>query len=510
MHATRPPCTQQELDAFATLQASLEPMFQRLFTDPLAPRTVVVVPSLSLDERELRKVVGVHHYEERMLCMLMLLRLPRTELVYVTSTPIDPTIIDYYLHLLAGIPFSHARARLHLFDCQDTSLTALTQKILARPRMIERIQGVIKDPASAHLSVFNVTPLERTLAVRLGVPLYGTDPAYERVGTKSGSREVFREAGVQMAPGFEDLGDMDDAAEALTALKRAHPALRRAVVKLEKGFSGEGNAIFAFEGAPQGPALRGWVADQLPSRLRFEAADESWESYSGKYAETGGIVEAWIEGEDKRSPSVQGRVWPNGRAQVISTHDQILGGPSGQIFLGASFPAREPYRMDIHGAGVRIGEVCAAKGALGRFGVDFVSVPQGEGGFDHYAIEINVRKGGTTHPFLMLQYLTDGAYDPGTGLFKTPAGEPRYYYASDNHQSATYKGLLAQDLIDIIVCHGLHFHGATQTGVVFHLIGALSQFGKLGLVAIGTSPQHARGLFREAVEVLDLESRASF
>jgi hypothetical protein len=35
---------------------------------------VVIVPSLSMDPRELRRSPGVYHYEERMLVNLMLLR----------------------------------------------------------------------------------------------------------------------------------------------------------------------------------------------------------------------------------------------------------------------------------------------------------------------------------------------------------------------------------------------------------------------------------------------------
>ena len=37
-----------------------------------------------------------------------------------------------------------------------------------------------------------------------------------------------------------------------------------------------------------------------------------------------------------------------------------------------------------------------------------------------YAIELNLRKGGTTHPYLTLQFLTDGVYDAQRALFLTP------------------------------------------------------------------------------------------
>jgi hypothetical protein len=144
---------------------------------------------------------------------------------------------------------------------------------------------------------------------------------------------------------------------------------------------------------------------------------------------------------------------------------------------------------------------------IGRFGVDFISVPQGNGSWKHYAIEINLRKGGTTHPFLMLQFLIDGFYDEDTGRYYTPSLKERFYYASDNLKQESYKGLLPDDLIDIAVYHDLHFNGATQQGVVFHLIGALSEHGKLGVLCIGDSPAKAHELYNHTVEILDAETK---
>ncbi len=151
-------------------------------------------------------------------------------------------------------------------------------------------------------------------------------------------------------------------------------------------------------------------------------------------------------------------------------------------------------------------EVLIQRGVLGRFGIDFISVKHGER-WEHAAIEINLRKGGTTHPYLTLQFLTDGDYEPQSGLYCTPMDQPCYYFASDNLQSAAYKGLTPEDLIDIVVDHDLHFDGATQQGVVFHLIGALSEFGKLGTVCIGDSYTSAEKFYRDTVAVLDRETR---
>jgi pheganomycin biosynthesis PGM1-like protein len=500
------PGSAEERSRFAELQRRLAPLFRRVFPDRYAEQTVVVVPSMSLDPDELAKLEGAAHYEERLLCMLMLLRMPRSRLVYVTSEPIGPAIIDYYLNLLPGVPASHARRRLTLVSCGDSSRRPLTAKLLARPYLVDRIRAAIRDPAAAHLSCFNGTPLERTLAVRLGIPLYACDPELCHLGTKSGSREVFRRAGVPLARGFENLRDPVDIVAALAALKRDDPNLRRAVVKLNDGFSGEGNAVFEYDGCPAGPPLSAWVRNELPTRLRFEANGESWDRYAQRFAEMGGVAEAFLEGAEVRSPSAQCRVDPLGRPGMISTHDQLLGGPSGQVYWGCSFPADGAYRADVQRAGLRVADVLAQEGVLGRFGIDFVSVRRADR-WETTAIEINLRKGGTTHPFLMLQFLTDGTCDAETGLYHTAAGRPCHYRASDNLGDASYRGLSPDDLVEIAVNNGVHFDAATQSGVMFHLIGALPRYGKLGAVAIGESRSAAEHYFARTLAVLDRETK---
>jgi hypothetical protein len=59
------------------------------------------------------------------------------------------------------------------------------------------------------------------------------------------------------------------------------------------------------------------------------------------------------------------------------------------------------------------------------------------------------------------------------------------------------------DLVDLMVEEDLHFDEATQRGVVFHLIGAMSQYGKLGLVCIGETLEDAHLLERRTLAALD-------
>ena len=143
---------------------------------------------------------------------------------------------------------------------------------------------------------------------------------------------------------------------------------------------------------------------------------------------------------------------------------------------------------------------------LGRFAVDFVVVRERHDAWTPYAIEINLRKGGTTHPFLTLQFLTDGAYDPDTALFIAPNGREKHLVATDHLEDDLLRGLTIDDLFDIAVRHRLHFDQARQTGVVFHMMGALAELGSVGLTAVGDSRDQADAAFRRAERVLHEEA----
>jgi hypothetical protein len=503
----------ERVEQFQQLQAQLRQRWQSIEQLDHGDYDILVIPSLSLDQRELQKVTGVHYYEERLLFSLIRLRNPRTRLIYITSQPIHPSVIDYYLQLLPGIPFSHARDRLLLLCTYDSSLKPLTQKILERPRLMARLRHAIR-PDRAYMTCFNSTSLERDLAVQLGIPLLAVDPDLLYWGTKSGSRQIFAESDIPHPDGSELVWNAEDLATVATELWERHPHLKRMVIKLNEGFSGGGNALLDLRpqvapGTVSSAARTAAIYDRF-EHLSFQCDSETWGNFSSRLPELGAIVEAFVEGQEKRSPSVQGRITPTGEVEILSTHDQILGGPDGQVFLGCRFPADDAYRLRLQDYGLEVGKCLAAKGALERFSLDFIAThrpghPEQE--WDVQAIEINLRKGGTTHPFMTLKLLTHGHYDYSTGLYYNQHGDPKYYVATDNLHQEHYKGLIPSDLMDIIAQHGLHFNSTTETGTVFHLIGCLSEFGKLGLTSIGNSPQEAEAIYNQVKQALDEETQ---
>lgn len=499
----------QIVPRFEALQKKLVRLWRSIESMNQDEQTIVVVPSISIADSGKSGTV-LQAYEERFLFLLLLLRQSRARLVYVTSQPIQPSIIDYYLDLLPGVIPSHARARLFLVATHDATSRPLSEKLLERPRLIERIRGLILDRDRAHLVPFNTTELERTLAVHLGIPMYGADPKFFPLGGKSGCRRLFVEAGVVHPLGCEGLESLEDVAAAIGRMRAERPDLRQVLVKLNDGVSGEGNAAVDLDALP--PVGSTDEAAAIAARLRdmrFEGPSVRFETYVAKLAAGGGIVEERIQGEEFRSPSVQLRVTPTGKLEVLSTHDQVLGGKGGQSYLGCRFPADPSYAPEITREAVKVGEKLAALGVIGRFAIDFVAVRSPGQPWRSYAIELNLRKGGTTHPFLTLQFLTDGHYDPKTATFTAPSGKRKFFLASDHVESPLYRGLLPDDLFDIVVRRGLHFDQSRQTGIVFHMMSCLSESGRVGLTAVGDSAEDAERLYDAAVAVLDEEAAAA-
>jgi hypothetical protein len=225
-----------------------------------------------------------------------------------------------------------------------------------------------------------------------------------------------------------------------------------------------------------------------------------------KISDEGAIVEEFISGSEVRSPSVQMRVTPLGDVQVLSTHDQLLGGADGQSYQGALFPADPDYSRLITRDALKIGHRLAKEGVLGRFAIDFLVVRNAVGEWDSYAIEINLRKGGTTAPYLIMQFLTDGRYDADAGVFLTAANLPRYYVASDHVESEAFRAFTTTAIFDLVSSSGLHYNHAEETGIVLHMVSDVGELGRLGVTAIGRSLEEAQRIFDRLKAVLTEEA----
>jgi hypothetical protein len=490
-----------EVQDFDALQDRLVAIWPAIAAPTEAEKTMVAVPSVSMDvPPEIAPLLPA--YEERFLFLLLLLAQPRARVVYVTAQPVSPRIIDYYLALVPGdVDPLDVRDRLAMVSIGDPSPRPLTAKILERPLTIERIRRLMGDPSQAHIVPFATTDLEERLAVALGIPMYGASQKVLRHGTKSGSRRIFEAEEVAHPRGAADLASVDEVVSVIETLAASDSPPTEMVLKLNEGIGGFGNAIVNVDGAGNAEDIRRSVLSLKPiGEEMYNAA-----GFLKLFADKGGIVEERISGSDIRSPSVQLRISPGGEVELLSTHDQVLGGAEGQSYFGARFPADPAYARTIAVEALKVGRRLATEGVIGRFAVDFVVVATHEG-WKSYAIEINIRKGGTTHPFLTLQLLTNGSYDAEAGHFICSTGT-KHYVATDHLEGEGFSTLTSEDLLDLVDKEGLRWDPGSETGVVFHMISALPATGRIGLTAIGNSAEEADELNALADRILSEAAR---
>ena len=196
---------------------------------------------------------------------------------------------------------------------------------------------------------------------------------------------------------------------------------------------------------------------------------------------------------------MQLRIDAGGEVEVLSTHDQILGGPEGQVYIGCRFPAAPDYRPAIVAEARRVGEVLAGEGVLGSFGIDWLVTPAG----DVYLSEINLRMGGTTHPYWMARLAGGASYDPASGRAGRRRREPPLLHRHRQHQAGrSWWAGSRRTSSRLVDDAGLAFDPSTGTGVTLHLLGAVPGYGKLGATCIAGSPEAAGDLYVELVDQL--------
>ena len=470
---------------------------------PERPTVIVAVPSLTVDEEVLANSPGVDRYEERMLYLVSRLRDSSTRVVYITSQALDPPIVAYYGRLF-NVPTESLATRFRGIDCQDESSRPLTRKILVNPRVLRQVNDEVRHDELCYIESYYSTEMEHKLANTLDLPILASGADLQSLVSKSGARRMFRDLRIPCPTGFEDVDNEYELAAALCELKVSNPSLGRAAVKLNHGYSGLGNAIYDFERRELERNRVSDVLDRLPGALRLQDHSTTTDDFFGKMREQGCVVEELIEEEPVRSPSVQGFIDPYGSTTVISTHEQLLGGPCRMSFQGCAFPAHRQSRRHLEDAGDLIGARLASAGAVGWFSVDFIATRR-QDDVRHYALEIDLRKGGTTPHLQLLNELTEGSYSPGGSPYPyaTGAGEARSYVAYDHLTLPGLRGWSPGAVVDALSAQGLHYDRRSQIGALIPMMGAIERFGRLGLMCVERNETAARSLCHRALSVLE-------
>ncbi|MFE4968165.1 hypothetical protein [Streptomyces sp. NPDC056660] len=411
------------------------------------------------------------------------------------------------------------RARHALVELDDDGDRHLSEKVLDDVHLVRRMgRTVALARRAGHtvegLACFASSPRMAALAHALGTDLLEVDPRMLGWGYKSGSRQLFRAAGVSHLPGsYVADHDVASLAVRLAALVRIHGP-GQWVVKLDHGFgSGHGNAFVAVD--TDRPSA---VERELRASLRPMGMGVRRTHFLQWLAAVGAVVERRAGGEPGTvimHPSALAhlRREPDGLASVelLGVHDQLVG--TAGDYLGCCYPARREYRAEVERQALKLFAALAARGVSGHVGVDFMAVsPSGRAATSLFATEINMRQTGSTHPNRTVRAVLPLA--PGVpGRLVGRDGHDVYFRATDSVLSPSSRGMSAAPLIAALHrSPRLRLDRDAGRGVVPHLWPTLGRFGKMGVTAIGRSAAECERLVTEFTELLDtlgeLEARS--
>ncbi|HJP88448.1 MAG TPA: hypothetical protein VJ850_05375 [Candidatus Limnocylindrales bacterium] len=321
--------------AFAQLQQKLGPALAANRAGSTTPHVMIAMPSYSVSESLLSHYGNrIPSLEHRYLTAIAVAgRIETCDIVYISTVKPSPEVFDYYLSLLPDGVRDSTRARVGFVEVDDGTSRSVAAKLVEMPELIDAIRAHIGD-RPAFIEPWNVTEPEVNLALELGVPINGTAPELRPLAFKSAGRRLFREVGVPVPLGREDVRTTDDVVDAVRWIARDRPLLGGVVIKHDDSGAGDGNVVVDLRPMHHAEDADAWVRD---------AVDALPEWYRSDLLRQGGVIEERIAGSRFSSPSAQVDVRPGGEVVVLATHEQVLGGEGGQVYLGCTFPADPAY-----------------------------------------------------------------------------------------------------------------------------------------------------------------------
>lgn len=471
-------------------------------------RLLISVPSMSIPEAVLGDINGIELYEERMLYVMSYLQQEKTEVIFVSSQPINIAVLAYYAEQFATQRVT-AQSIVRRFHPIAVGIDEryLTTRLLRQKNAIDRIRKVVKKFENSVLMCFAVSYAEEQLARALGVPLYGARASL-RCGTKSFSRKVFEEANVPFAHGYSGLRTRQEVYHAIARLWVEYPHMNQIVIKADVGVSGASNArILLTNIQPHNGTLKNVTSCERYVRKALEnkklwplivkdLPDPNLDKFFHVFESCGGgVVEQWID-DVVASPSVQFDVLPDGLIDINSTYDQVL---SGVMYKGGKSPAHQLYARELISLASKIGPHVYKYGCLSKVSVDTVA-KKSRDGCTLYAVEINVRCGGTSHPTAMAYGTCGAQINRSDGSVRTPDGRRLFIESHDNLQDDAWIGCEPYAIIQAIKKHNLAFNG--ERGIIGHLFSTLKTYGKTGGTFMARSPEDATKLCQDYVQML--------
>lgn len=450
------------------------------------PRTIVSIQSVSLGGLTAKYLQGLNYFEERNFFLMDLLRNPSCTCLFVLSDDIDKGFHQYALNQAveaSNLSKDDVAKRWKTLFVPSDGGSSLTEALLRNPNSLQSLRVLLQSCPSPILDFWAVSELEIELARTLDLPNFGLTADFLSVDSKSNGREIFREVGISIPKGEIGVSSIEQAREALVRTASESDA---SAFLIKLNCEEAGNGIARVERSALELPLQDFITSlEISKKIPVGA-------FLSQLAAKGGVVEEFIMAPRMSFPSVKMVVSPGGQVSNLATHDQVL---NGMAYAGSRFPADREYRDELIEHGYRIAVHLAKIGVRGVVSVDFMATRNTDSDrWSLWGLEINARKGATTHPYFWTRSLTGATYNEGTGELISPEG-PIRYRSSEYIHAEGLGGIPSDDLIQEIKLAGLAYDAQKRRGTLVHMATCLQRFSKFGATFIGSTDEEVDDLY---------------
>ena len=204
---------------------------------------VIVIPSMSFDQKLLEGIVGIEYYESRSLWEVLRVKESRVFVTFITIKKINRLQIDH-LFYCANLSQEEIN-RVTFFSLEENGSflgkLSLTEGILKNTEIFQQVK-LLSSKKSSYIESFLMTKSEEELSRQLDIPIWWAHPDLNFFQSKSGNR-VLLEDQLPMPYGHHSIYSEGQLILKISDIWLKRKYAKRIVVKLNHGVSGDGNAI---------------------------------------------------------------------------------------------------------------------------------------------------------------------------------------------------------------------------------------------------------------------------
>ncbi|EGR32140.1 IQ calmodulin-binding motif family protein, putative [Ichthyophthirius multifiliis] len=409
-------------------------------------------------------MVHFHQKENTQIGRIFNLKDPKVSIIYVSAYQLQQEIISYYHKIceLAQIP--DYINRLHFIYPENSQCFPKiynTNKLLYySPMALKKIKKIISNKYS-YIIPGNIQKQDILISIQLNVPVYAGDlDTSQKLNSKTHSRHFFKEIGLPIPAGIENIGSEDELFTKLTYLIIKYPQINTWIFKTDYEQKGRGTAYIELEhlrvikdfkkqkiSEENVLKLREIISTLLPQKIVicFPSLFANYQEFLEYFVYNKGLIEAFPQNNNEnevKGLSVSFKIDPDGVIKPLCAFEKISLVPF--VNFGAIFPQNVLPLLNLKALCEKIGVELKKRGVFGYINADLVAFQDPENSLGHklfYLNGLDCFLNDFMSAFFMFQMVSGSKMDQVSG---------KYYLSDQNEQESNYLDEEEGDFLNII------------------------------------------------------------